>query len=135
MSDARTVPTPTGDARVTWHRAGTPRGVLALGHGASTGIEAPDLRALAAALPVRGITVALVPRRPATVRLVAVPFADHVFAVPGDHDATMARVVAAVGEWLVAIGVTVQRDPPPISQCVGRRFGSGSRLVSEQGHF
>jgi hypothetical protein len=38
---------------------------------------------------------------------VAVPFADHVFAVPGDHDATMARVVAAVGEWLVAIGLTV----------------------------
>ena len=34
--------------------------MLALGHGASTGIEAPDLQALAGALPARGVTVALV---------------------------------------------------------------------------
>ncbi|WFB07504.1 hydrolase [Streptomyces sp. LX-29] len=55
-----TVPTPAGEARVTWHRAPRARAVLALGHGAGGGIEARDLRALAAALPGRGVTVALV---------------------------------------------------------------------------
>ncbi|WP_246530772.1 alpha/beta family hydrolase [Streptomyces bathyalis] len=57
---ARTVPTPAGDARITWHTALDARAVLALGHGAGGGIEARDLRALAAALPPAGITVALV---------------------------------------------------------------------------
>lgn len=60
--EARTVPTPAGDARITWHRP--PRAdahaVLALGHGAGGGIEARDLQALAAALPGRGVAVALV---------------------------------------------------------------------------
>ncbi|CAL9426732.1 alpha/beta hydrolase family protein [Streptomyces sp. enrichment culture] len=57
----RTVPTGAGDARITWHPAhGTARLVLALGHGAGGGIEARDLRALAAVLPAHGITVALV---------------------------------------------------------------------------
>ena len=55
-----TVPTPAGDARITWHSAREPRAVLALGHGAGGGIEARDLRALARALPATGITVALV---------------------------------------------------------------------------
>ncbi|MFF3944004.1 alpha/beta family hydrolase [Streptomyces sp. NPDC001902] len=55
-----TVPTPVGDARVTWHRARRPRAVVALGHGAGGGVEARDLQALAAALPPRGWTVALV---------------------------------------------------------------------------
>jgi predicted alpha/beta-hydrolase family hydrolase len=56
------VSTPVGDARITTHPAGTdrPLAVLALGHGAGGGIEAPDLRALAAALPPLGVTVALV---------------------------------------------------------------------------
>ncbi|GAA1925457.1 hypothetical protein GCM10009716_37150 [Streptomyces sodiiphilus] len=55
------VETASGPARVTWHRAEkTARAVLALGHGAGGGIEARDLVALAAALPGRGITVALV---------------------------------------------------------------------------
>jgi hypothetical protein len=56
------VSTPAGDARITTHPAGTarPLAVLALGHGAGGGIEAPDLRALAAALPPLGVTVALV---------------------------------------------------------------------------
>ncbi|WP_245640944.1 alpha/beta family hydrolase [Streptomyces megasporus] len=54
-----TVDTPAGPARVTWHRAARPRLVLALGHGAG-GIEARDLRALAAELPGHGVTVALV---------------------------------------------------------------------------
>ena len=56
------VSTPAGDARITTHPAGTarPLAVLALGHGAGGGIEAPDLQALAAALPPLGVTVALV---------------------------------------------------------------------------
>ncbi|HEY5833207.1 alpha/beta family hydrolase [Streptomyces sp.] len=55
------VATPAGDARITWHHAtGTPRSVLALGHGAGGGVQARDLVALAAALPARGVTVALV---------------------------------------------------------------------------
>jgi predicted alpha/beta-hydrolase family hydrolase len=57
---AQTVPTPAGDARVTWHEAGAARLVLALGHGAGGGVEAADLQALARDLPPRGITVALV---------------------------------------------------------------------------
>ncbi|MGW3247173.1 alpha/beta hydrolase family protein [Streptomyces sp. NPDC001070] len=55
-----TVPTPVGEARVTWHRARAARAVVALSHGAGGGIEARDLRALTAALPPRGWTVALV---------------------------------------------------------------------------
>jgi uncharacterized protein len=55
-----TVPTPAGDARVTWHRAPDARAVLAVSHGAGGGIEARDLRALAAALPPLGVSVALV---------------------------------------------------------------------------
>ncbi|MEU9606096.1 alpha/beta family hydrolase [Streptomyces sp. NPDC048057] len=54
------VPTPVGTARITWHRADAPRLVLALGHGAGGGIGAPDLQALARALPADGVTVALV---------------------------------------------------------------------------
>ncbi|WP_435858628.1 alpha/beta hydrolase family protein [Streptomyces pathocidini] len=59
--ETETVPTPSGDARITWHRgARKARLVLALGHGAGGGIEARDLQALAEALPGRGVTVALV---------------------------------------------------------------------------
>ncbi|MFJ5120302.1 alpha/beta family hydrolase [Kitasatospora sp. NPDC088548] len=57
---AELVPTPAGEARITYHRAAAPKAVLALGHGAGGGIEARDLVALAAALPPLGITVALV---------------------------------------------------------------------------
>lgn len=58
---AETVETEAGTARVTWHRAhGRARLVLAVSHGAGGGIEARDLRALAAALPAHGVSVALV---------------------------------------------------------------------------
>lgn len=69
------VTTPAGDARVTWHRARRPRAVVALGHGAGGGIEARDLRALAAALPPHGWTVALVeqPWRVAGKKLAPAP--------------------------------------------------------------
>ncbi|MGW3010300.1 alpha/beta hydrolase family protein [Streptomyces sp. NPDC001219] len=59
--ETETVGTPAGDARITWYRAARPaRAVVALSHGAGGGIEARDLRALAAALPDRGYSVALV---------------------------------------------------------------------------
>ncbi len=54
------VPTDAGDARITWHPARRPRLVLAVSHGAGGGIDARDLRALAAVLPAHGVTVALV---------------------------------------------------------------------------
>ncbi|QES50067.1 hydrolase [Streptomyces venezuelae] len=54
------VETPAGEARITWHPAPRARLVLAVSHGAGGGIEARDLQALAAALPARGVTVALV---------------------------------------------------------------------------
>lgn len=54
------VETDAGPARITWHRAKQPRLVLAVSHGAGGGIEARDLKALAAALPAHGVSVALV---------------------------------------------------------------------------
>lgn len=69
------VDTPAGEARITWHSARGAGLVLALGHGAGGGIEARDLQALAAALPARGITVALVeqPWRVAGKKVAAAP--------------------------------------------------------------
>ncbi|MFD5732417.1 alpha/beta family hydrolase [Streptomyces sioyaensis] len=59
--ETETVGTPAGDARITWYREAKPaRAVVAVSHGAGGGIEVRDLRALAAALPARGYTVALV---------------------------------------------------------------------------
>ncbi|MFF1445293.1 alpha/beta family hydrolase [Streptomyces sp. NPDC058295] len=55
-----TVETEAGTARITWHHAEKPRLVLAVSHGAGGGVEARDLRALAAVLPGRGVSVALV---------------------------------------------------------------------------
>ncbi|MFI5725906.1 alpha/beta hydrolase family protein [Streptomyces cyaneofuscatus] len=55
------VTTDAGEARITWVPATTaPRLVLAVSHGAGGGIEARDLKALAAAVPAHGVTVALV---------------------------------------------------------------------------
>ncbi|MFG2878401.1 alpha/beta family hydrolase [Streptomyces sp. NPDC048337] len=70
-----TVDTPAGQARITWHTARKARLVLAASHGAGGGIEARDLQALAAALPERGITVALVeqPWRVAGKKVAAAP--------------------------------------------------------------
>ncbi|MFD5311393.1 MULTISPECIES: alpha/beta hydrolase family protein [Streptomyces] len=67
--------TEAGTARITWHRADRPRLVLALSHGAGGGIEARDLRALAAALPAHGVSVALVeqPWRVAGKKLAPAP--------------------------------------------------------------
>ncbi|MFD7873089.1 alpha/beta family hydrolase [Streptomyces sp. NPDC059766] len=57
---SETVETDAGTARVTWHRAADARLVLAVSHGAGGGVDARDLRALAAALPAHGVSVALV---------------------------------------------------------------------------
>jgi len=55
------MPTSVGEARVAWYPGhGKPRAVVTVGHGTATGIEAPDLQALAKTLPAQGITVALV---------------------------------------------------------------------------
>nr|WSW66893.1 hydrolase [Streptomyces sp. NBC_00995] len=70
-----TVETDAGTARITWVPAAKPRLLLALGHGAGGGIEARDLKALAAALPARGVSVALVeqPWRVAGKKLAPAP--------------------------------------------------------------
>jgi len=51
------VPTSLGDSRLMVDEAPDARAVLWLGHGAGGGIEAPDLAAMASALPRLGITV------------------------------------------------------------------------------
>lgn len=53
------VDTPRGEGRLVVHAATDPVAVLLLSHGAGGGIEAPDLVALAEALPSQGVTVAL----------------------------------------------------------------------------
>ncbi|MGW0826476.1 alpha/beta hydrolase family protein [Streptomyces sp. NPDC002845] len=69
------VETDAGTARITWHRAGKPRLVLALSHGAGGGIQARDLQAVASVLPAHGVTVALVeqPWRVAGKKLAPAP--------------------------------------------------------------
>ncbi|MFF1461705.1 alpha/beta family hydrolase [Streptomyces sp. NPDC058330] len=59
-SGTESVDTGAGVARITWLPARSARLVLAVGHGAGGGIEARDLQALAAVLPARGVSVALV---------------------------------------------------------------------------
>ncbi|HBF82684.1 MAG TPA: hydrolase, partial [Streptomyces sp.] len=59
-SGTERVDTGAGVARITWLPARSARLVLAAGHGAGGGIEARDLQALAAVLPARGVSVALV---------------------------------------------------------------------------
>ncbi|AZM55438.1 hydrolase [Streptomyces sp. WAC 01529] len=69
------VETDAGEARITWHPARKPRLLLAVSHGAGGGIEARDLKALAAALPAHGVSVALVeqPWRVAGKKLAPAP--------------------------------------------------------------
>lgn len=53
----RVVDTPQGPARLWIDRSRRPRATLLLGHGAGGGVEAPDLVALARAMPGRGVSV------------------------------------------------------------------------------
>ncbi|WP_255305978.1 alpha/beta family hydrolase [Streptomyces sp. Wb2n-11] len=75
MTRSGTVETAVGEARITWAEAEAPWIVLAVSHGAGGGIEARDLQGLAAALPARGISVALVeqPWRVAGKKLAPAP--------------------------------------------------------------
>ncbi|MBA2463624.1 MAG: hydrolase [Nocardioidaceae bacterium] len=57
MGQVSVVSTPHGEARLHRDRARRPIGTLLLGHGAGGGVEAPDLVALAEALPRQGISV------------------------------------------------------------------------------
>lgn len=57
MTEDMRVATPHGEARLVRNRSRHPVATLLLGHGAGGGIEAPDLVALAAALPRHGISV------------------------------------------------------------------------------
>lgn len=57
MSESQLVPTPHGDARLVRDRSRHPIATLLLGHGAGGGVDAPDLEALAAALPRNGVSV------------------------------------------------------------------------------
>jgi predicted alpha/beta-hydrolase family hydrolase len=56
-SSNRTVQTPSGPSRAVITSARDPRATLVLGHGASGGIQARDLVAVAAHLPERGVSV------------------------------------------------------------------------------
>lgn len=104
MQTAQTlVPTPTGDARITRHPAAggagkKRRATLLLGHGAGGGIEAPDLQALAAALPSHGVEVVLVeqPWRVAGKRLAP---------APATLDTAWRAILDATGEELASGGV------------------------------
>jgi uncharacterized protein len=56
-TSVRAISTAYGEARIHTDRSRHPIAALALGHGASGGVDAPDLAALAAELPRQGITV------------------------------------------------------------------------------
>jgi predicted alpha/beta-hydrolase family hydrolase len=124
------VDTPAGPARISWYGSSRPRSVLALGHGAGGGIEAQDLVALAAALPDRGVVVALVeqPWRVAGRKLAPAPATLDagwtalwpVLAAPGlpvvaGGRSAGARVACRTGERLGAAAVLALAFPlhPP----------------------
>jgi predicted alpha/beta-hydrolase family hydrolase len=88
------VPTEHGDARITWHgRDRAARGVLLVGHGAGGGIEAPDLRALAAGIDTVAVALVEQPWRVAGKRLAPAPKTLDAGWVP-----VVARVRETVGE-------------------------------------
>ncbi|MFF7455951.1 alpha/beta family hydrolase [Kitasatospora sp. NPDC008115] len=147
------VPTPAGEARITLHPAPAPRAVLALGHGAGGGIEARDLAALAAALPARGVSVALVEQpwrvagrkvAPATKTLDAgwEPVAGRLAGaglplVVGGRSAG-ARVACRTGAASGAVGVVALAfplHPPgrPEKSRAGELLGSGLPTLVVQG--
>ena len=75
MSDIQLVATPHGPARLVRDRSRHPVATLLLGHGAGGGVDAPDLAALASALPRQGVSVIRVeqPWRVAGRRVAARP--------------------------------------------------------------
>jgi predicted alpha/beta-hydrolase family hydrolase len=88
MTESRLVATPHGEARLVGDRSRHPVATLLLGHGAGGGIEAPELVALAAALPRQGVSVVRVeqPWRVAGRRLAPRPqVLDECFVAAADH--------------------------------------------------
>ncbi|MGW7446957.1 alpha/beta hydrolase family protein [Kitasatospora sp. NPDC054795] len=114
------VATPVGNARISWHRSvGPARAVLGLGHGTGRGIEAPDLAALAAALPAYGITVALV---------------EQPWKVAGEKEAPASEMLDAgwvpVAERLAAEGVPLVVGGRSAGARVACRTGAASGAVA-----
>ncbi|QIK75874.1 alpha/beta family hydrolase [Nocardioides piscis] len=58
-AEVRSINTPYGEGRLHVRRATSPVATLLLSHGAGRGIDAPDLEALAQALPGNGVSVML----------------------------------------------------------------------------
>ncbi|MET7756262.1 alpha/beta family hydrolase [Streptomyces sp. NPDC005389] len=156
VTQYETVPTDAGDARVAWYEgpAGArPRAVLALGHGAGGGIEARDLQALAAALPARGVTVALVeqPWRVAGKKVASAPktldtgwrglwpaLARPGLPVIAGGRSAGARVACRTGRELGALAVlalSFPLHPPgrPEKSRAGELLGSGLPTLVVQG--
>ncbi|MBW8804996.1 MAG: hydrolase [Catenulisporales bacterium] len=151
------ITTPAGEARITRYPAPARkrRAVLALGHGAGGGIQAPDLRALAEALPGDGIEVVLVeqPWRVAGKKLAPapktldsgwVPVAETVrkaarrtpFLVGGRSAG--ARVACRTGAQTGAAGVVALAFPlhppgKPEKSRVGELFDTGLPTLVVQG--
>lgn len=107
------VSTPHGDARYTLFAppSGPPRALLALGHGAGGGIQAPDLQAVAAALPALGVTVALV---------------EQPWRVAGKKLAPAPKTLDA--DWLPIAAALRERFPAPLPLLVGGR-SAGARVA------
>ncbi len=151
MTD-RVIETPQGPARLVRRRSPRPRATLVLTHGAGRGIDAPDLAALAAGLPRRGISVALVeqPWRVAGRRIASRPEAlDEGFVAVvnrlrpqtpmfvGGRSAG-ARVACRTGKGLGAVGVVALAfplHPPgrPEKSRVDELFGSELPTLVVQG--
>jgi predicted alpha/beta-hydrolase family hydrolase len=107
------VDTPVGPARVHLTRPDasgwlTSRGLLLLGHSAGGGIEAPDLRALAVALPAAGFSVGLV---------------EQPYRVAGRRGPAPAR---ALDEAMLAVVAAVRVNSEPL--VLGGR-SSGARVA------
>jgi predicted alpha/beta-hydrolase family hydrolase len=125
------VATPVGEARIsTFPASGRRRAIVVLGHGAGGGIEAPDLEALAAALPKHGVQVALVeqPWRVAGKRIAP---------APKTLDIAWREVLAQVtkdarigGEAETEAGADGATEPVPI--IVGGR-SAGARVACRTG--
>jgi predicted alpha/beta-hydrolase family hydrolase len=153
MSESEIVGTAAGDARITWHRARGVRGIVALSHGAGGGIEARDLQALAAVLPLRGVTVALVeqPWRVAGKRMAPAPKAlDAAWrevwpalakpgpAVVAGGRSAGARVACRTAGELGAVGVLALAFPlhppgKPEKSRAGELLGAGVPTLVVQG--
>ncbi|MBA3719632.1 MAG: hydrolase [Nocardioidaceae bacterium] len=146
------VPTPQGDARVVTYPAERPWASCLLSHGASGGVDAPDLQLAARLLPANGVEVLLVeqPWRVAGRRSASPPpRLDEAFTaiveqvaprfpyVVGGRSAG-ARVGCRTGRLLGAVGVlalSFPLHPPgrPERSRLGELLGAGLPVLVVQG--